>query len=732
MDLREFAESILFAGSFEEKLAAPTHFTDEKPGKRIDAPLKPTRSNNLCFHEENSGHARLTFPKDSLLKSENERAKVFHAFANHELLALELMALAILKFPESPTAFRMGLAYCLKEEQEHLKLYLKRMRDFGVEFGDFRVNGFFWNVLREMKSPLDFVTGMSLTFEQANLDFSAHYSNLFKMMGDLESHEIMQRVYQEEIGHVKFGVQWFDKWRPSEETQWKFYCNNLTFPLTPERAKGASFSPKHREKTGLSEDFIEKLEAFSHSRGRPPRVFIFNSNCELEWAAYSKKQLGYTAPKFQEEIVSDFASLMQFLGHKEDIVALPAPPTLSMIRSWREWGFTTPNFIKYSSQNPTALTEELKKFKVNSLEPWGWSPRLAKELAVFQKSLLKQNEEWPPFKESIWNKIAPCYQKSSVPALLKDLLNQHSKWKHTVCPLDYIGRVCPSLNDVLEETDRILTKESLPVVLKAPLGSSGFNMIRILKTPLEEQQIGWIKNTLQAQEKVIVEPWLERVADFSMQIEVNRFSETNKVSVIGFTRMLSDSRGQYIGHQLGGKLDDLSEEIRKIFYQGTDSTPSWHNILKEAAIEVGNWLLSHGYHGPAGIDAFVYRCPKTKKFLLKPIVEINARFTMGRIALRLEEQLFPSFSGFWVHQSLQRLKKLGRSNWEEWLTDLKQKIATEIILPPEPTGMIRLKSGVFPTTDPATAKSFFSVLLVGKEIEELKKTAQLEELTYIS
>ena len=53
------------------------------------------------------------------------------------------MALVLLKFPEAPPEFRSGVLRTLKEEQMHTKLYLKRMAECGVDFGDLPVNGFF-------------------------------------------------------------------------------------------------------------------------------------------------------------------------------------------------------------------------------------------------------------------------------------------------------------------------------------------------------------------------------------------------------------------------------------------------------------------------------------------------------------------------------------------------------------------------------------------------------------
>ena len=66
----------------------------------------------------------------------NNRAACLHRFAGHELLAVEIMAYALLKFPDAPPHFRKGLAHTLKEEQEHVRLYIKELTRLGIKFGD--------------------------------------------------------------------------------------------------------------------------------------------------------------------------------------------------------------------------------------------------------------------------------------------------------------------------------------------------------------------------------------------------------------------------------------------------------------------------------------------------------------------------------------------------------------------------------------------------------------------
>ncbi len=219
MELREFAETILYGNNLTgDKLLQPLELTDLNPGNAIVAPIHPARPKELDFSR---GHVnqKIEFPNQNNMENERQRGIVLHFFANHELLAMELMALTILRFPEAPKSFRLGVAKTIMEEQRHMQLYMNRMKELRVSFGEIPVNDFFWKCLSSMSSPMDYVTKLSMTFEQANLDFSFFYMNLMKKIGDIETAEILKTVYEEEIGHVKHGVLWFDKWRDSSQSQ---------------------------------------------------------------------------------------------------------------------------------------------------------------------------------------------------------------------------------------------------------------------------------------------------------------------------------------------------------------------------------------------------------------------------------------------------------------------------------------------------------------------------------
>src|SRR5262245_22401264 len=108
--LRDFALRVLFGTTLDEKLVGPEGVKleefDEDPGPALTVPPAPGRPASLVFKA--AGAAGAEFPRGRLERDE-DRARLLHAFANHELLATELMALVLLRFPEAPPAFRRGV-----------------------------------------------------------------------------------------------------------------------------------------------------------------------------------------------------------------------------------------------------------------------------------------------------------------------------------------------------------------------------------------------------------------------------------------------------------------------------------------------------------------------------------------------------------------------------------------------------------------------------------------------
>ncbi len=319
MEISEFAKTILFETSFDAKMLVPDQFTDEHPGSAIAVPNQPGRPSKLQFTQRGKLPA---FPSVKALENNRDRGLALHFFANHELMALELMALVLLRLPNAPKGFRLGIAETILEEQNHAQLYKNRSEDFGVEFGDIGLNKAFWDSNKNIGSELEYCSRIGLTLEQANLDYAAYYREEFKKLDDTQTADILNLVYEEEIGHVKYGLEWFRKIRGTTEGEFEAFEESLTWPYSPRKAKGIGFDVAGRRASGLSEEFIDRLRVYSKSKGRPGSIYIYNpSECDS---------------------VGDCQHLMTFLASEDDTVYSATRPDSLWLKELQSYQIDLP------------------------------------------------------------------------------------------------------------------------------------------------------------------------------------------------------------------------------------------------------------------------------------------------------------------------------------------------------------------------------------------------------
>jgi uncharacterized ferritin-like protein (DUF455 family) len=254
MEANDLAKQILTSSNIEDKLFTPDIITDEI----LISPLiidSPARSIDLEFKRREK---KEKLPKNLLHIDEN-RAVCLHRFAGHELLAVEVMAYALLAFPDAPKNFRKGLIRTLLEEQEHVRLYQKALGRFGKKLGDYPLYKHFWRLVPHLNTLSSYVSVMSLTLEMANLDFAPYYGSIFEKVGDIESSNLMKQIFADEIKHVAFGYGWLKMLKNKEDNLYDAWLKSLPIIVEPKRAKGPIFIDEGRIKAGLPDDFIENL-----------------------------------------------------------------------------------------------------------------------------------------------------------------------------------------------------------------------------------------------------------------------------------------------------------------------------------------------------------------------------------------------------------------------------------------------------------------------------------------
>lgn len=669
MELSEFAERVLYSESLEEKLLLnPRVVTDEVVGGRFVMPSGPGRPFELRISERG---VKADFPGVNRLDDDRERGKMLHFLANHELLATELMALVLLKFPNAPKEFRMGVYETLKEEQAHTLMYMRRMKECGVEFGELPVNDYFWRVVAPMEQPMDFVSRLSLVFEQANLDYSQFYAKLFREVGDGGTAAVLEKIYEDEIGHVGHGLKWFRKWKEEGKTDWEAFQSQLFFPLSTVRAKGvAPYNAEGRRRAGLDEEWIEKLEVEEQSRGRTPVVHYFNPNAENEEMA---RLLGkpFSPKQGVLRLERDLDVLPLSWARRDDVVLVHEKPSRQHLRNLRSWGLPMPEF------HPLAEWEVLKERRIGGFRPWMWQQRISGELERLTGEVSAQSK-WP------WRQGMPSVLFS------KQLGYQLEGMLGEPC-----GAWCESEEAVLSACAGI----EGDILIKAAYSNAGRGHCRLLGGEWTESARGWLRRVLSEHGGVLVEPWLERVLDFSAQYERSADGEMRH---IGMTQVLNDALGRFRGCLVMPKwTQGLDPELSRFLFQECDVNTLFRDRL---GVALSDLLGSYGYDGPVGVDAMVHRT-KDGALRLRTVVEVNVRMTMGRVALELLRKTSPGLSGLYeiVRKSqLNELPEYGPAAGER---------------PVEGRGML---AGHYCLNDPDSAEEFLATWTAGRASELLE------------
>ena len=160
-------------------------------------------------------------------------------------------------------------------------------------------------------------------------------------------------------------------------------------------------------------------------------------------------------------------------------------------------------------------------------------------------------------------------------------------------------------------------------VLKPRLGSSGRGRVAGRDGRVDPAELRGALPRLAARGGLVLEPWLERSADLSVQLFVPAEGD---IRVLGTLRQVVTRSGVCTGHR-GSLAAD-----------GAVSSGGAHDAaLRSAALRVADAARDAGFSGVCALDALVFVAVDGRE-ILRPVVEFNARYTVGTIALGLVER----------------------------------------------------------------------------------------------
>jgi len=611
--LRDLATRILDGPDlWADKMVDLRHFVDDAPGPPSTAPAVPGRSVELALHK---GIVR-DGPAFSKLGEAGARGRLLHAMANHELQALELMALALLRFPDADPRFRRGLAHIMADEQRHLALYVRRMEQLGVGLTDLPLSDFFWRALRQPADPLTFVVQMGLVLEQANLDFARHWSLRMRAAGDGDTADILDRVYTDEISHVRHGLAWARRWKDDQDSLWDTFIAHATEPMTPARAVGPLFDEDSRKRAGLPDDFRLRLRTWGGSKGRPADVWWFNPQAEAATAHHRRTGRAYAPRKMVARLAHDLATLPAVLARPGDIVLVPEAPRPDWLAHRLGAGLPMAQFV----DDPGHLVGRT----LGPARPWGWSPDAARR--AHDLLLHVPVDEPLPVIGKVW----------AVPHL-RALLSDDQREDHWSSP-HIVPQVCHELQAVVEHAGLLQNNGWDDVLVRGDLSASGRERwtLRRDRGPIDAGEGDRIRGLLDRHGAVTVGPMLDRRIDLSFHGDV---AADGTVVFRGIVRFETHPDGRFTGAVLGPAHRGLPRpQVRWMLGDGEDAD-HLGRAARKVFQQVGPALAAAGHRGPVGVDALVHAVSGRPALRLCPLVEVNARWTMGRVALELARRL---------------------------------------------------------------------------------------------
>jgi uncharacterized ferritin-like protein (DUF455 family) len=144
------------------------------------------------------------------LANEQGRLIMLHSFAHIEFNAINLALDAAYRFRDMPNEFVSDWLKVAAEEAYHFNLVSEYLVDLGTYYGAYAAHDGLWDMV--CKTRHDVLHRMALVprvMEARGLDVTPGLMQKFSQIGDQRTVDILQVIYQEEIGHVAIGNRWY-------------------------------------------------------------------------------------------------------------------------------------------------------------------------------------------------------------------------------------------------------------------------------------------------------------------------------------------------------------------------------------------------------------------------------------------------------------------------------------------------------------------------------------------
>lgn len=162
-------------------------------------------------------------------------------------------------------------------------------------------------------------------------------------------------------------------------------------------------------------------------------------------------------------------------------------------------------------------------------------------------------------------------------------------------------------------------------VLKHPLGVSGRERVLGRKGVIGDNHLRWADKQFLDGWELVFEPWVEKSQEFSLHFQIPK---DRSVEFVGRSELITGPGGAFRGNAVSRRLE----------------TP---RVFLETCSRAAEELRHRGYWGPVGFDCFSGRLGSTD--VDRPLTEINARYSFGRMTLALANLIPDDLDFTWFH-----------------------------------------------------------------------------------
>ncbi|GGY52461.1 ferritin-like domain-containing protein [Parvularcula lutaonensis] len=257
----EAARGILLEGDADRKAAlaqdvlARAETFDLSLAPRLGPPERPARPEKPVLVPPQE------VPRRGL-GSDRGRAALLHALAHIELNAIDLAADMALRFAGAvPDHLRASFVHdwlrVSGEEGLHFSLLRARLDAYGTDYGDYPAHDGLWDAARKTSGDvLGRLAVAPMILEARGLDVTPGLIAKLEAVGDTGSAAVLQRIYDDEIGHVRAGTRWFRSLAESRGADPAATFQNCVMRYYPQGPK-RPFNDPARAQAELPRDWYE-------------------------------------------------------------------------------------------------------------------------------------------------------------------------------------------------------------------------------------------------------------------------------------------------------------------------------------------------------------------------------------------------------------------------------------------------------------------------------------------